>query len=107
MVVARLILVFLNTPVEKLIFFSMISTEAKISLNRLFLSFSKPGITSYVANQKWFLLFYKLVSRELVLMTFLFIFVLTITFVRRPRNGSWKPVAEETGSSGTQARSSL
>ena len=39
MVVARLILVFLNTPVEKLIFFSMISTEAKISLNRLFLSF--------------------------------------------------------------------
>ena len=41
MVVARLILVFLNTPVEKLIFFSMISTEAKISLNRLFLSFSK------------------------------------------------------------------
>ena len=50
MVVARLILVFLNTLVEKLIFFSMISTEAKISLNRLFLSFSKPGITSYVAN---------------------------------------------------------
>lgn len=104
MVVARLILVFLNTPVEKLIFFSMISTEAKISLNRLF---SKPGITSYVANWKWFLLFYKLVSRELVLMTFFIVFVLTITFVRRPRNGSWKPVAEETGISGTQARSSL
>lgn len=89
MVVARLILVFLNTLVEKRIFFfSMISTEAKISLNRLFLSFSKPGITSYFANQKWFLLFYKLVSRELLLMTFFIVFVLTITFVRRPRNGS-------------------
>lgn len=36
MVVARLILVVLNTPVEKLIFFSMISTEAKISLTDYF-----------------------------------------------------------------------
>lgn len=37
MVVTRLILVFLNTPVETLIFFfSMISTEAKISLTDYF-----------------------------------------------------------------------
>lgn len=54
----------------------MISTGAELSLNRLFLSFIKPGITSYVANQKWFLLFYKLVSRELVLMTFFIVFCL-------------------------------